>query len=122
MSSEGIEKSFLQLQVDATAGILQTGGPAGGWSLRPAQETTTHVTPPANIILSSEGRINSMMRERLRNQCTTCGATFSDKSNLRRHERVHTGHRPYRCVVCGAAFAQSNNLKAHVKNVHTNKQ
>lgn len=31
--------------------------------------------------------------------CANCGATFSQKSQLVVHQRIHSGERPYRCQV-----------------------
>lgn len=45
-----------------------------------------------------------------------CGKRFSLDFNLRTHERIHTGDKPYACPYegCGKRFAQSTNLKAHI--------
>jgi KRAB domain-containing zinc finger protein len=47
-----------------------------------------------------------------------CNKTFSDKSNQKVHQRLHTGERPYRCDVCIKTFKKMQNLKAH-QRVHT---
>lgn len=79
--------------------------------------------------------------------CANCGATFSQKSQLIVHQRIHSGERPYRCQViiatniivykhrfslsdtifliilfllkvCWQAFAHSSVLKLHIRK-HT---
>ncbi|CAG9795359.1 unnamed protein product [Diatraea saccharalis] len=39
-------------------------------------------------------------------RCETCGKLFASRSVLARHQRVHTGERPYACARCGRRFAQ----------------
>ncbi|XP_074655813.1 uncharacterized protein LOC141909306 [Tubulanus polymorphus] len=48
-------------------------------------------------------------------KCVVCKKSFSHKSNLNRHERIHTGYLPYVCGYCGKGFAQSTGCKEHVK-------
>jgi hypothetical protein len=50
--------------------------------------------------------------------CRYCGKQFQGSNKLGRHERTHTGERPFECDVCNKAFARKEYLKYHLREVH----
>ena len=48
--------------------------------------------------------------------CCHCGKRFRDTRELDRHEKLHTGERPFMCCICGKAFIDAPRLKRHEIN------
>ncbi|XP_060094617.1 zinc finger protein 316-like [Heteronotia binoei] len=54
-----------------------------------------------------------MYNRKQRNKCTVCGKVFRDETYLHKHQRTHTGEKPYECSDCGKNFRWSSDLHRH---------
>ncbi|XP_050420403.1 zinc finger protein 578-like isoform X2 [Adelges cooleyi] len=51
-------------------------------------------------------------------KCDVCEKTFSHQASFRAHERRHTGEKPFECNICEKTFGRQYHLKIH-KRIHT---
>ena len=57
-------------------------------------------------------------RPRKIHTCRHCGKHFGNKTDKLRHERIHTGEKPYTCEICGKSFTQKGSMNSHILIVH----
>ncbi|KAL3479642.1 hypothetical protein BJX99DRAFT_255370 [Aspergillus californicus] len=57
-------------------------------------------------------------RKKLNLQCEFCPKRYTKREHLQRHERIHTGVKPFACTVCGRCFSRQDVLNRHLR-VHS---
>lgn len=53
-------------------------------------------------------------------RCRFCSNLYQKKEHLERHERIHTGDKPFACARCNRTFSRNDSLMRH-ERVHANK-
>ncbi|XP_063607486.1 zinc finger protein 169-like [Penaeus indicus] len=74
-------------------------------------------TSTDNILVHSMARASAAVRHR-GHVCAICNKAFETRYKLERHQRTHTGEKPYACPYCPHRCNQRDNLKAHIASRH----
>ncbi|KAG0273133.1 hypothetical protein BGZ95_011049 [Linnemannia exigua] len=61
---------------------------------------------------------NDAKQKSKRNECSTCHKTFTRRSNLKTHERLHTRTHAVSCPLCGCTFSRQPDLNRHLLAIH----
>ncbi|PIK42096.1 putative zinc finger protein [Apostichopus japonicus] len=49
-------------------------------------------------------------------QCDVCSKSFTRVASLRDHQILHTGEKPFRCDKCNAGFVRKSLLRIHIRD------
>ncbi|XP_047478197.1 longitudinals lacking protein, isoforms H/M/V-like isoform X25 [Penaeus chinensis] len=72
---------------------------------------------PPQMLVHSMARASAAVRHR-GHVCAICNKAFETRYKLERHQRTHTGEKPYACPYCPHRCNQRDNLKAHIASRH----
>uniref|UniRef100_A0ABM5FGD8 Uncharacterized protein n=1 Tax=Pogona vitticeps TaxID=103695 RepID=A0ABM5FGD8_9SAUR len=79
------------------------------------ERLASHEDPNA---LGESLRPQNVLKGKQETTCRVCGKSFSRRTGLLAHERVHTGEKPYKCSHCGRSFRSKSTLVVH-QRTHT---
>ncbi|XP_056388371.1 oocyte zinc finger protein XlCOF7.1-like [Hyla sarda] len=108
------EEQAIILDIPPVLNIRELSSDAFKHEVSPSDisQITKKATDHIEIISNTIQRNNSLVSN------AECGKNFLQKSSLEKHQKTHTGGRPFACTECGKSFTRKPHLYQHLK-IHT---
>ncbi|XP_037561645.1 histone-lysine N-methyltransferase PRDM9 [Dermacentor silvarum] len=69
-------------------------------------------------LLNNHRRRKHMQKPQKKHQCVHCPYSSNRRNDITKHQRIHTGERPFMCHICDRGFNRRAHLRGHMV-VHT---
>lgn len=112
---EGIEEALCDLLEEEDWDVSDDGTE---WNVSRSEEFETKKEPSIKLKRNLSTKQDNGSGIKKPHQCALCPRTFTAKSSLKVHQRVHTGTRDFKCSFCPKAFGWESVLQVHLRT-HT---
>ncbi len=121
---ENIERNRCVKANDGSTGICGTNNTIDPKDVMNGNGTTEKsiisTTDAASSVDASNGKATEKIKEAKKHLCILCGREFQRRSKLKRHEKTHTGDKPFKCSVTGCCkcYGRKEHLTRHWQQTH----
>ncbi|XP_036378529.1 zinc finger protein 250-like [Megalops cyprinoides] len=116
MEEVNLQQHIEKVHPEEYSRILESGG-NGAENPLPPSSTPQHPTQTFSQSTTLKKHQRTHTGERPYHH-SQCGKSFTQSSALKKHLRIHTGERPFHCAQCEKSFSHMSGLREH-QRIHT---